>query len=261
MCRFAAHLGDPVPLSALLYDPPHALEEMAWRPRELQHGTMNVDGTGLAWWDDHEPGPARYVTVSPPWSDANLPSLARRITSGVIIGAVRGATPGIAYGPGNVAPYVADGLAFAHNGWLGGFRQGVRRHLEEQLSDEVFHLSAAVSDSITLFQVLIEHHRQSGDLVAAAAATVRSAQLACAQFGADATLNLLVSDGQRVVATKAHLGLRGNSLYTAQDALGLWLASEAMDEVREWRSVPEDHLVVLDDDGVTLLELSAAERP
>lgn len=251
MCRLAAHLGAPVPLSALLYDPPHSLEDMAWRPRELQHGTINVDGTGLAWWDDVQPGPARYVTTSAPWSDANLPSLASRIRSGTIIGAVRGATPGIAHGPGNVAPYVADGLAFAHNGWLGNYRQGVRRHLEQQLSDEVFHLSAAVSDSITLFQILIDHHRTSGDLAEAAAATVRSAQQACTAHDADATLNLLVSDGDRVVATKAHLGLRGNSLYTAQDDDGLWLASEAMDEVREWQPVPEDHLVVLEGDKIT----------
>ena len=259
MCRLAAHTGATVPLSALLYDPPHALDEMSWQPRELQHGTINVDGTGIAWWDDPDGEPMRYVTPSPPWSDANLPTLAPRLSGTTMLGAVRGATPGIAYGPGNVAPYVARGLAFAHNGWLGDYRAGVRRDLEAGLADDTYHLSAAVSDSITLFQVLLDHHRDTGDLETAVRRTIATAVKVCAAHDAPATLNLAVSDGQRVVASRAHRGLRGNSLYTLVDDDGAWLASEAMHPDCDWTPVPEDHVVVLEADTVSVsrLEVSA----
>jgi glutamine amidotransferase len=49
MCRMAAYVGPDAPLSALLYDPPHSLERRAYQPRELIHGAVNVDGTGVAW--------------------------------------------------------------------------------------------------------------------------------------------------------------------------------------------------------------------
>lgn len=260
MCRIAAHVGAPVPLSSLLYDPPHGLESMAYRPRELQHGTVNVDGTGVAWWDDLDAPPLRYVTTATPWADPNLPGLAPRLRGRTVVAAVRGATPGIAHGAGNVAPFVGDGLAFAHNGWLGAFATGVRRTLEDGLDDEAHGMATAVSDSITLFQVLLTRLRVTGDLTDAVVATVAAAQAACAAHDAPATLNLVVSDGRRVVATRAHHGLRGNSLYTAVDADGTWLASEPMDDVRDWTAVPDDHVVELGADTVTRAPLPGPQE-
>lgn len=255
MCRVAAHTGDRVPLSALLYDPPHALDEMSWQPRELQHGTVNVDGTGLAWWDDPAADPLHYVTTSPPWSDPNLRGLAPRLSGTTMLGAVRGATPGIAHGPGNVAPFVARSIAFAHNGWLGEYRNGVRRALESDLDDDTYHLAPAVSDSITLFQVLLDQLRTTGDLEAAMRGTIARAVAVCAAHDAPATLNLFASDGTRVVATRAHRGLRGNSLYVHRDDRGAWLASEAMDPDQDWQGVPDDHVVVLEADTITVSPL------
>lgn len=257
MCRLAAHVGDPVPLSALIYEPEHGLESMAFRPRELQHGTVNVDGTGVVWWEAGDERPLRYVTASPPWSDPNLPTLAPRLTASTALAAVRGATPGIAHGTGNVAPFLADGVAFAHNGWLGAYADGVRRDLERDLSDASYAIGTAVSDSLTLFQVLLDHLRGSGDLALATSATVASAQRACAAHDAPATLNLAVTDGTTLVATRAHHGLRGNSLYTARDASGSWLASEPMDG-RGWEPVPDDHLVVMTADTIELTPLLAS---
>ena len=67
MCRLAAHVGRPVALSTLLYDPPRSLEVLAHSPRELTHGVVNVDGTGVAWWPDRDEPPLRYVTERTPW--------------------------------------------------------------------------------------------------------------------------------------------------------------------------------------------------
>ncbi|HEX9888931.1 MAG TPA: hypothetical protein VGA69_05605, partial [Nitriliruptorales bacterium] len=127
MCRLAAYVGPPAPLSTLLYDPPRSLQVLSYQPRELLYGSVNVDGTGIAWWDEIDQPPLRYVTASPPWSDPNLASLAPRLTGRVQLAAVRGATPDIPFGPANVAPFAHDGVAFVHNGWVGEFRRGTGR--------------------------------------------------------------------------------------------------------------------------------------
>lgn len=109
MCRFAAVLTDegaaPLPLSTLLYEPPHGLERQAKAPREQRAHALNVDGTGVAWWAEDAPAALRYASDNPPWSDHNLPGLAPRLRSRAQIAAVRWATPGIPYGPDLTAPF------------------------------------------------------------------------------------------------------------------------------------------------------------
>jgi len=64
VCRHLAYLGPPVPLAALLYDPPHSLEHQSWAPRDMRGGgTINADGFGVGW---YPPGadPVRYQTAT-----------------------------------------------------------------------------------------------------------------------------------------------------------------------------------------------------
>src|SRR5262249_37113611 len=138
MCRLAAYVGPAAPLSTLLYDPLRSLEFQSYRPREQLSGFVNVDGTGVAWWDSLETEPMRYVTERPPWSDPNLPLLARRLRAIVQLAAVRSATPGMPFGPASVAPFVHEGIACAHNGYLREFKQRTRRTLLARLPDHLF---------------------------------------------------------------------------------------------------------------------------
>lgn len=251
MCRFAAYIGPSRPLSALLYDPPRSLEVLAYDPREMLAAHVNVDGTGLAWWPetDADGRPLRYVTAATPWADANLPALAPRLTASVQLAAVRAATPGMAFGASTVAPFVHERIAFAHNGWLGGFRKGVGRTLLSRLPDDLHAAVDAVSDSVTLFATYLKHLRgdAAGDLARAARRTVTEAADVVSEAGEAATLNLLVSDGAAVVAVRTSHAHATNSLYVLQDA-GAWrggtvVASEPLDDHAAWRSVPEHTLV------------------
>lgn len=257
MCRFAAYLGPPRPLSALLYDPPRSLQVQAYAPAEMLSGHVNVDGTGVAWWSaESTDGPLRYVTAATPWADPNLPTLAPRLTGRVQLAAVRSTTPGLSHGTPGVAPFVHDGVAFAHNGWLGEYRAGVGRSLLAGLSDEIHGAVDPVTDSAVLFAVLLEHRRRGADLLAATRRTVTTASAAVAAAGAAATLNLLVSDGARVIAARASHETECNSLYTLRDA-GAWpagavVASEPLDPALAWEPVPEDHLVTLTSDTIDL---------
>lgn len=258
MCRFAAYLGPSRPLSTLLYEPRRSLEVLAYAPREMLNATVNVDGTGVVWWPEGDERPLRYVTASTPWGDVNLPHLAPRLHGRVQLAAVRAASPGIPFGAGNVAPFVFEDLALSHNGWLGGYRKGVGRALLDRLPDDLYGAVDTVSDSVTIFATLVKHLRDGarGDVAAAIRLTVQEAAQVVTDAGEAATINLLVSDGRRVLAVRTSVNYARNSLYTIRDA-GAWaggavVASEPLDPDLDWVPVPEDSLVTVDAEATTI---------
>ncbi|MFQ5523628.1 MAG: ergothioneine biosynthesis protein EgtC [Acidimicrobiia bacterium] len=258
MCRLAAYVGSkPQPLSALLYDPPHSLEHAAYAPAELLHGRVNVDGTGVAWWHDGVSDPLRYVTVQPPWSDPNLAGLASALTSGTILAAVRSATPGLPYGTDNVAPFVGEGVAGAHNGWVGGFRRGVGRGLLARLDDKRFGRLAAMNDSLALFLLALQFLSDDpgASLAKAVASVVAATAKAVSGAGEEATLNLVLARRGEVAAARTSVAHGVNSLYMRADSEGSWLASEALDDHPGWSVIPEHSLVVLSPQGVEVTPL------
>lgn len=257
MCRVAFTTGANVTLSTLLYDPPHALAHQAWAPREQQHGNVNVDGTAIVWWRPDDPAPLRYVTTATPWADPNLPTLAQRLTGHTVLAAVRGATPGIGFGPDMVAPFVQDGVAFAHNGWIGGFRDDVAPGLLRALPDDLLGTIVALSDSTVLFRTMLAHRRQHGDLLRAVTDAVRDVAAACRAAGQPATLNVIATDGHETVATRASCGLVGNSLYLrlSRGTGRVDIASEPLDD-GDWQAVPDDSLVHVCDTTVTTTSLT-----
>lgn len=247
MCRMAGYVGVPRTLDALLYDAPHALYEQAHAPREQLWGTVNVDGTGAAWWPDHAPGPLRYASTQPPWNDENLRELAPHLRARAMIAAVRGATAGVAGGRAAVAPFVVGDLAVAHNGWLEGFRDDVAPRLIADLPAAWVGELEVLSDSLLLALQVAARRRAGRDLADTVASAVEDTAALCRELGRTATLNLLVSDGRRLVATRASVGVAHNSLYVLTDGESPWsdgalVASEPLDD-RPWEPVPSGHLV------------------
>ena len=254
MCRFAAYVGPPVPLSTLLYDAPHSLEIQAYAPRVQHNGLVNVDGTGVAWWP--EPGPPlRYVTDRPPWSDPNLPSLTPRLTAGLQVAAVRSATPGLPLGAAAVGPFVLDDLAGAHNGAIASFRDGCGRALLERLPDDLHAMVDVASDSLVLVATVARWLRAHPDdgLAGAVASTIAEVNDVCETHGAAATVNLLVADGHQVVASRSAIGTTANSLYVLAGG-DRWpqatiIASEPLDDDAGWTEVSDGSLVTVTPDG------------
>ena len=253
MCRIAAYAGPPVTLSAVLYDPPHSLERQAYRPNELVHGTVNVDGTGVAWWDDQGPEPLRYVSTATPWGDPNLPTLAGRLRSRMLIGAVRSATPGLSVGTDHVAPFAAGRLAGAHNGRIGGFRGGVGRAIVDRLPDAAWAELGVLNDSKALFQLVAAVYE--GDLVTATTSAMSQVTAILDEHGASATLNLVVADGQTIVATRHSVRGMVNSLYVAARDAAHLVASEPLDDGGDWKPVAEHQLVALTAESMTAVPL------
>lgn len=257
MCRMAGWTGTSRPLSQLLYDPDRSLSTQAWDPHEMLYGNVNVDGTGVIWWPEgqREQPPLRYATAAAAWNDGNLPALAPRLHAETIIAAVRSATPGIAFGPANVAPFVRGNLGLTHNGFIEGFRKGVGRVLLSQLSDQAFNEFDAVSDSQVILLLVRTHMAQGLSLTQAIQATLVDVTAAVDAAGVGATLNLLASDGDVLVATRASVGLEHNSLYVMTDAHGTTIASEPLSSEGLWEKVAPQSLLVARGTSVTTVAI------
>jgi gamma-glutamyl hercynylcysteine S-oxide hydrolase len=80
MCRHLAYLGPPLPLSRLLFDPPHSLCHQSWAPRDMRGGgTINADGFGVGWWPasiDFRHGSGLSPADEPPGSAPHDPHTA-----------------------------------------------------------------------------------------------------------------------------------------------------------------------------------------
>ncbi len=260
MCRLAglvAARGEvSPPLSSLLSDPPHSLSHQAKNPQQQKPGTINVDGTGIAWWADDAPEPLRYVGDGPLWSDPNLPWLAPRLRSDVQLALVRSATTGIPYGANFVSPFVHGRFAGAHNGWVGKFRERTARPLLQRLPDHLFAAYHGASDSLAVFLTVIgeiERNPEAG-LARALRAGLEQVTRVCEEHEAQARLNVAVGDGTRIVAARWALGVPTDSLWVLERG-ARWgganlIASEPLDDDAGWTPVPDGAIVEVTPEGI-----------
>jgi dimethylhistidine N-methyltransferase/ergothioneine biosynthesis protein EgtC len=259
MCRHLAYVGEQVPMSALLLDPPHSLAEQAWAPRRQTHGRMNVDGFGVGWYADGDPIPARYRKAGPIWADESLPDLARVIRTHALLGAVRSASAGTDHGAAAAAPYTAGKWLFSLNGALAGWSAaargasdgaaaGVLRLARDLSPSDLLGLQARCDTALiwAMVQARLRAGDGPGDALAAAVADVAAA-------GAAGRLNLLLTDGTVIAATAA-----GDSLCYRRDGSGVVVASEPFDDDPGWEQVPDDSLLEATPDAVTVRPLHTA---
>lgn len=252
MCRHLAYLGPPVPLSALLYDPPHGLSRQSWAPRDMRGGgTINADGFGVGWYPPGCAAPVRYRRATPLWSDADLPGLAAVTTSGAVLAAVRSATVGMPVAERACAPFTDGRWLFSHNGVVRGWPGSMARLASPLPVHDLLTLEAP-TDAALLWALVRERLRAGAAPRAALAGTV--AAVAAAAPGS--RLNLLLADRDIAVATAWDHAL---SVRTAPAAPGLpgaaLISSEPLDDDPAWRPVPDRHLVVATTAGVRITPL------
>ncbi|MFV8836265.1 class II glutamine amidotransferase [Aquisalimonas sp.] len=250
MCRMAAYTGPALRLRAFLLDAPHSLVVQAHAPRETLSATVNADGIGFGWYDDHGE-PAVYRSPLPAWADPNLDALGRSLERPMWIANVRSATDPLSHSHANTQPFQGDGLLFLHNGFIEAFARDIRPHLRARLSPELDADINGTTDSEYLFALLREHLRATdGDLPGAIRATMSELRERLSQAGRPALLNLLIAQGPRLIVVRHSHGLDCPSLYTHTGHPGFsggqLAASEPLDDHAEWNAVPAHHLVILE---------------
>lgn len=245
-----------MPLSTWIFDAPHCLERQAYQPRELVSGTINVDGTGVGWWNQGEPAPLRYVFDGPPWADPNLPSLAPRISSGTQLAVIRSATAGIGHGPGHLQPFTheAAAVAVAHNGWVGGFRGPLGQRMLANLDSSRFAELPAMNDSAVIFSAIVQRILAGSTAESALRSVTQEVLELGRSYGQIVTLSIAVSDANQTVAVRTADGIQPNSLYMSARNEGHLLASEPLDGGL-WEPTPSDHIVLMTASGHHLTPL------
>jgi gamma-glutamyl hercynylcysteine S-oxide hydrolase len=244
VCRHLAYLGPPVPLGSVLVEPQWALFSQSWAPRQQQYGVVNADGFGVGWYAAGDPVPARYRRDRPIWADDAFADLARVVTSGAFMAAVRSASPGMAAGETAAAPMVRGRWLFSHNGAVKGYPESAAAVAATLPADLLLGLEAS-TDSALLW-ALVSSRLEAGVTLGDALTQV----VALVESQCEARLNLLVTDGVQVAATVA-----GNSLSVLADGTRVVVASEPYDEDPAWVAVPDRSLVLATAAGFTVSPL------
>ncbi len=228
MCRHLAWLGTPRSLGELLLGPPYGLLVQSYAPRRQRHGRMNADGWGVGFYAPSRPEPARWRSNRPLWGDASFASVAPLISSGCVLAAVRSATDGMPADETAAAPFLSGRWLLSHNGVI----------------DRSVLGSHPAAESVCDSALLAAH------LFGFGAERLGSFVTALGRRDPGARLNLLLTDGQRILATRWNDSL---SVLDAGD--GVVVASEPYDDDPRWADVPEHHLVDVAAGAVTITEL------
>ena len=254
MCRLLGYLGSPIQLDRLLYKPEHSLIAQSYQPREMTSGVLNADGFGLGWYHPHlKVEPYTYKNTLPIWSDINLPNLSRYIESGCLLANVRSATSGQAVDLSNCQPFQSEFILGSHNGYVENFRQTLYRPIRDRLSDEVYQSIDGSTDSEHIFALFL-HELKATPTASLAEVLQRTIAILCdlaQKQQTEFSANLMISDGQQLVASRFANRPQAPSLYWLRDDLlfpnAVLIASEPLFE-GDWHACPESSIVTVTHD-------------
>ncbi len=268
MCRIVAYLGEEqVSLSSLVLEPDHSLLVQSYAPQEMMSGVVNADGFGTGWYaPEVDDEPAVYRSNAPLWADRSFASIALKISSATVLAAVRSATPGLPAEESGVPPFASGPYLFAHNGAIKDFRATAMRPLRDSLSDASYSGLLGVTDSETVFALLLDRLRETkaqpgdaGALAETTADTIRCVSGVCDKLGIYASLNVGITDGAAMAFVRYSTEGPGNSLYYLESGEALpnaiAVASERLDGDAGWRQVPDRSLLAADHGGVAIRPL------
>ena len=272
MCRLAAYKGPEIFVSSLLTEPKHSIIHQSYHAKEREE-PLNGDGFGIGWFapkfcDD----PAIFKEVSPAWNNQNLKDISRVTKSSCIFAHVRAATVGGHISRTNCHPFSWGKYAFMHNGTVFEFEK-IKRSLRASLSDKAYQVVNGSTDSEHIFALFVdqicEFNEPSIDDVAfSLQSSIAKIEFLKQKFGVEtpSTMNLVVSDGHNLVATKyASRGGEPDSLYfsqgdnfTCEDGVckmdsgdkAFIIASEPLDHSGNWKKVEGNNMVLVNSDGL-----------
>lgn len=252
MCRITCYTGPEISLADVLLHPDHSLLQQSWNPREMREGRLNADGYGFGWFDQNSK-PARYTSVMPIWSDPNLESLSRSLHQQLWMANVRSATRSMDVSHANTQPFTDETLIFLHNGYINHFLDEARHRIRCNLDADIDAHVHGTTDSEHLFAMLRQYRRKhpDSDLLQSVAGLMKQLKQEMAERRC--LLNIAVSDGQQIIASRHALNGECPSLYYIQDKSccpdSVILASEPLHPEHDWQTVPEHHLVSIDKTG------------
>jgi glutamine amidotransferase len=226
MCRHFAWVGTSKTLHELFFEPSYGLPHQARVPRWQQIGLVNKDGFGAGWYPG-DGSASVYRTAAPIWDDVEFPTLARRVSSSCVLGAVRAASPGMPITAAANAPFTDGRHLLSLNGHLD---VGKTRSLLAPGREQEFACDAA------FLAALLWQRLESGQALPEA---VEGLLYGIVDLDPNACLNMLATDGTQAVATTW-----AETLCYRETDEGVLVASEPHDDDAGWITVPDRALVV-----------------
>lgn len=262
MCRLLGYLGSPVQIDQLLCQPKNSLVVQAYQPKEMELALMNADGFGIGWYHpEKETFPYTYKQITPIWSDLNLTQISRYVEAGCWLGYVRSATPGLAVDLSNCQPFTSEGLSlsrpllFTHNGYIDQFRKTLYRPIRLSLNDDVYLHIHGTTDSEHIFALILHQLYTQPKLSLVQAVETALNQLSdIAQAAGNVFFcaNIVISDGQQLVASRFASNAKAPSLYWLENDPNypdaVIIASEPLFE-GNWKRCPEQSIIRVGEDG------------
>lgn len=246
MCRHAAYIGPPVTLEQFLLRPSHGLLKQSYRPKEMNSATVNADGFGFGWY--LEDGTLRqYNNPAPIWSDPNIVQLGPALKSGVWLANVRSATIPCIPTLVNTPPYGIGHLLFSHNGFIDDFARSVRTKFRGYLYPEIEAEIKGNTDSEYLFALIRQMLMENKDILEVFERLFTKVRTW--MEGGSGSFNFLMTDGERIFATRYSIGHDAPSLYLGRDdnsfSGGWFIASEPFSDCGEWSPVDKCQVIIL----------------
>ena len=241
MCRWNAYFGQPVLIDELLFRTRHSLIDQSLHSR-MGVETTNGDGFGLGWYrDGNGGGPARYRSVTPAWSDANLRDLAAHVESPLFLAHIR-ATTGTPVQQTNCHPFRHGRWLFVHNGVINGFH-AMRRDLLYAVDPSLFEGIGGSTDSEALFYLALTFGLEA-DPLGAVEQAVGFVEATAEAHGIENPVQMTLgfSDGERLYAVRYSTEHASRSLFVSEDVESIRALHP--DNERLQRMTPEDRIVV-----------------
>ncbi|MDX2014277.1 MAG: class II glutamine amidotransferase [Myxococcaceae bacterium] len=213
----------------------------ALKKQALEH----KDGWGIARFDSDPPH--LEVNVTPAHQCARFHQLGEELATQSLITHIRLASVG-SVTERNAHPFYARGWAFMHNGTVARFKEH-RARIEQHIAPHHLAQVQGETDSETcfaLFRTVLDGVPDPGldDIKRALARvmTTVSNVTDTPDLEKPSAMNFLVTDGRRMVATR-----RGRTLFLAQEPGARFIASERLWSEGDWREIPEDGVVGIDE--------------
>jgi gamma-glutamyl hercynylcysteine S-oxide hydrolase len=231
VCRHLAFVGAPRTVASLVLEPPYGLLRQSYAPRRQRRGRFNADGWGVGFYPAGATSPVRWRSARPLWTDTSFASVAPVLASTCILAAVRSATAGMPIEESATAPFTDGQWLLSHNGRV----------------DRTTLPVDGIAESSCDAAMLAAHVFARGPDRLAASVTGVAAR------DPNAVLNLLLTDGQRIIATTW-----GDTLSYRVLVDGVVVASEPWDDDPGWVDIPDRHLLEVAGSAITLIDLETA---
>ncbi|QBJ97615.1 ergothioneine biosynthesis protein EgtC [Rhodococcus sp. ABRD24] len=230
MCRHLGYIGPTRSVREVITAGEFSLLRQSWSPRDMRGGgTINADGFGAAWWGSTL---SRYRSAMPIWSDPAMPEMLSRVRSHAVLAAVRSATVGMPVERSACAPFTSGHWAFSHNGRIANWPESMVGPAAALPTVDLLGLEAP-TDSALLWLLMRHALRENSPEVALIQITN-----AVAAAAPESRLNMLLGDGKQLWATTWD-----HSLSALVDDDRAVLSSEPFDRNRDWKEVPDGHIV------------------